>query len=63
MSSVTKWWVFVKHNILKLLFIEIHKFKKKNILEQDEDETNDQQSHPEQTGNEWNVNNTLFAFL
>ena len=34
---------FLKHNILKLFFIEIHKFKKKKILEEDEDETNDEQ--------------------
>ena len=51
---------YVKHNILKLLFIE---FKKKTILEEDENESNDQQSDAEQTGNERNVNNSLFAFL
>ena len=33
----------LKHNILKLLFIEIHNFKKKKILEEDEDDSNDQQ--------------------
>ena len=54
---------FLKHNILKLFFIEIHKFKKKKILEEDEDESNDQQSDAEQTGNEGSVNDTLFAFL
>ena len=43
---------FLKHNILKLLFIEMHKFNNKNILEEDEDESNDQQSDAEQTGNE-----------
>ena len=48
---------------MHILFIEIHKFKKKKILEEDEDESNDQQSDAEQTGNEGNVNNTLFAFL
>ena len=42
---------FLKHNILKLLFIEIHKFKKKKILEEDEDDSNDQQSDADQTGN------------
>ena len=41
---------FLKHNILKLFFIENHKFKKK-ILEEDEDESNDQQSNAEATGN------------
>ena len=49
--------------MFKILFIEIHKFKKKKILEEDEDESNDQQSDAEQTGNEGNVNNTLFTFL
>ena len=53
----------VKHKILKLLFIEIQKFKKKKILQEDEDESNDQQSDAEQTGNEANVNDTLFDFL
>ena len=43
---------FLKHNILKVLFIEIHKFKKKKSLEQYENESNDQQSDAEQTGNE-----------
>ena len=50
---------FLKHNILKLLFIEIHKFKKKKILEEDEDESNDQKSDAEQTVNEENINNTF----
>ena len=54
---------FLKNNLFKLLFIEIHKFKKKKILEEDEDESNDQQSDAEATGNEGNVNKTLFAFL
>ena len=54
---------YLKHTILKLLFIEIHKFKKKKILEEVEDESNDQQSDAEQTGNEWNLKDTLFAFL
>ena len=45
------------------MFIEIHRFKKKKILQEDEDESNDQQSDAEQTGNEANVNDTLFAFL
>ena len=54
---------FLTQNILKLFFIEIHKFKKKKILEEDEDESNDQQSDAEQTGNEGSVNDTLFAFL
>ena len=40
-------YFFLKHNILKILFIDIHNFKKKKILEQDEDETNDQQSDAE----------------
>ena len=53
---------YLKHTILKLLFIEIHKFKKK-ILEEDEDESNDQQSHAEATGNERNINDNLIAFL
>ena len=39
--------IFLKHNILKLLFIKIHKFKKKKILEEDEDDSNDQQSDAE----------------
>ena len=43
---------FIKYKIFKLLFIEIHKFKKKKILEEDEDERNDQQSDAEETGNE-----------
>ena len=51
------------HNIFKILFIEIHKFKKKKILEEDEDESNDQRSDAEATGNDGNVNNSLFAFL
>ena len=55
--------IFLTHNILKLLFIEIHKFKKKKILEEDEDESNDQQSDAEQTGNEENVNDTYLLFL
>ena len=54
---------FLKHNIWKLIFIEIHKFKKKKILEEDEDESNDQQSDAEQTGNEGHVNDSLFDFL
>ena len=54
---------FIKYKILQLLCIEIHKFKKKKILEEDEDERNDQQSDPEQTSHEGNVNNTLFTFL
>ena len=42
---------FLKHDILKLLFIEIHKLKKNNkFLEEDEDESNDQQSDAEATG-------------
>ena len=45
----------------KLLFIEIHKFKKK-ILEKHQDESNEE-SDAETTGNEWNGNNTFFAFL
>ena len=58
------WWIFfLEHNILKVLFIEIHKFKKKKILEEDEDESNDQQSDAEWTGNGENVNHNLFAFL
>ena len=56
-------YFFLKHNILKILFIDIHNFKKKKILEQDEDETNDQQSDAEQTDNEGKVNHSLFAFL
>ena len=55
-------YFFLKHNILKI-FIDIHNFKKKKILEQDEDETNDQQSDAEQTDNEGKVNHSLFAFL
>ena len=54
---------FLKHNILKILFIDIHKFKKKKILEEDEDESNDQQSDDEQTGNEGNVNDTYLIFF
>ena len=54
---------FLKHNISKLIFIEIHKFKKKKILEEDEDDSNDQQSDADQTGNERHVKYTLFAFL
>ena len=54
---------FLEHNILKVLFIEIHKFKKKKILGEDEDESNDQQSDAEQTGNGENVKDTLFPFL
>ena len=34
---------FLKHNILKLLLIEIHKFKNKKIIEQHQYESNDQQ--------------------
>ena len=49
--------------MFKILFIEIHKFKKKKILEEDEYESNDQQSDAEQTGNEGNLKHTLFAFL
>ena len=56
-------YFFLKHKILKILFIDIHKFKKNKILEEDEDETNDQQSDAEQKGNEGKVNDTLFAFL
>ena len=54
---------YLKHTFLKLLFIEIHKFKKKKILEEDEDDRNDQQSDAEQTGNEGNVNDNLFVVL
>ena len=54
--------LFLKHNILEILFIKIHNFKKK-IVEEEEDDSNDQQSDAEQTGNEANVNNTLFPFL
>ena len=54
---------FLKHKILKLLFIEIHKFKNKKMLEEDEDESNDQQSDAEQTGNEGNGKNNLCPFL
>ena len=43
---------YLKHNIFHILFLEIHNFKKKKILEEDEDESNDQQSDAEQTGNE-----------
>ena len=53
----------LKHNILKLLSIQIHKFKKNKILEENQEESNDQQWDAEQTGNEQNVNNNLFAFL
>ena len=42
---------FLKHKILKLLFIEIHKFKNKKIIQQHQYEINDQQSDAEQTGN------------
>ena len=56
-------YFFLKHNIWKLIFIEIHKFKKNKMREEDEDDSNDQQSDAEATGNEGNVNNTLFAFL
>ena len=52
----------IKHNFLKILFIEIQKFKKK-IVEEDEDDSSDQQSDAEQTGNERHVNDILFAFL
>ena len=38
---------YLKHTFLKLLFIEIHNFKKKKILEEDEDDRNDQQSDAE----------------
>ena len=41
----------------------MHKFKKKKILEEDENDSNDQQSDAEQTGNEGHVNDSLFAFL
>ena len=61
-KQTKKWWTFIEHNILKLLFIEIHNFKKK-ILEEDEDDSSDQQSDAEQTGNKAHVKNTLFAFL
>ena len=53
---------FLKHKILKLLFIEIHKFKNKKIIQQHQYEINDQQSDAEQAGNEGNVNNTLCPF-
>ena len=33
---------FLKHKILKLLFIEIHKFKNKKIIQQHQYEINDQ---------------------
>ena len=62
-KQTRKWWTFFLNNILKLLFIENHNFQKKKILEEDEDESTDQQSDGEQTGNEWNVNNNLFALL
>ena len=42
---------FLKHKILKLLFIEIHKFKNKKIIQQHQYEINDQQSDAEQAGN------------
>ena len=62
-KQTRNWWTFfLTHNILKLLFIEIHKFKKKKILEEDEDESNDQQSDAEATGNEGNLNNCLICF-
>ena len=32
---------FFKHNILKLLFIEIHKFKNKKSIEQHQYESNE----------------------
>ena len=54
---------FLEHNILKVLFIEIHKFKKKKILGEDEDKSNDQQSDAEQTGNGGHVKDNLFPFL
>ena len=38
----------------------MHKFKKKKILEEDEDDSNDQRSDAEARGNEGNINNTLF---
>ena len=41
--------LFLTHKFLKLLFTEIHKFKK--IIEEDEDDSNDQQSDADQTGN------------
>ena len=41
----------LKHKILKLLFIRIHKFKNKKIIQQHQYESNDQQSDAEQTGN------------
>ena len=62
-KQTRKWCIFIKHNIFKLLFLEIHKFKKKKILQKDEDEINDQESDGEQTGNEWNGKYTLFAFV
>ena len=54
---------FLKHIILEILFIEMDNFNKKKILEEDEDESNDQQSDAEQTGNEGNLKYTLFAFV
>ena len=54
--------LFLTHNILKLFFIEIYKFKKKKILEEDEYDSNDQWSDAEATGNEGNLNNCLICF-
>ena len=48
-KQTRKWCIFIKH--FQTIIIEIHKFKKKKILEEDEDESNDQQSDAEQTGN------------
>ena len=44
------------------MLIEIHKFKNK-ILEEDEDDSNEQQSDAEQTGDEGNVNILYFLFF
>ena len=41
----------------------MNKFKKKKALEEDEDESNDQQSDAEVTGNQGNVNHTYLLFL
>ena len=53
--------------VTKLLLLvrstcEIRKFKKKKILEKDEDDSNDQRSDAEATGNEENINNCLICF-
>ena len=62
-KQTRNWWTFfLTHNILKLLFIEIHKFKKKKILEEDKDDSNDQWSDAEARGNEGNLNNCLICF-